>query len=130
MLKNTPQMSTEEFNEANKYLLKSGRLLRKYSLDELPQLINIIEGKMKFIGPRPCMVDSERELKILREKYKVDQLTPGITGWAQVNGRDLNTIRKKAELDYYYKLNESFLLDTKIILITLFVVLFSRGIKH
>ena len=130
MKKNTPEIPTEEFNQPEKYLLKSGAFLRRYSLDELPQLVNIIEGNMKIIGPRPCMVNNEEIVKNLREKCGVYKLTPGITGWAQVNGRDLNSFEKKVELDHYYMLNKSFLLDIQIILMTIKVVLLPREVKH
>ena len=130
MKKNTPEIPTEEFNQPEQYLLKSGAFLRRYSLDELPQLVNIIEGNMKIIGPRPCMVNNEEIVKNLREKCGVYKLTPGITGWAQVNGRDLNSFEKKVELDHYYMLNKSFLLDIQIILMTIKVVLLPREVKH
>ena len=130
MQRNAPEIPTEKLYQPQRYLLRSGKFLRKYSLDELPQLINIIEGKMRFIGPRPCMVNNEEIVKELREKYGVDKLTPGITGWAQVNGRDLNSFRKKVELDHYYMLNESFLLNIKILIKTILVVLSPRDVKH
>ena len=130
MKKDTPEMPTEEFDQPKKYILKSGQFLRKFSLDELPQLINIIQGDMKFIGPRPCMVNNEEIVKNLREEKNIDQLTPGITGWAQVNGRDLNSFEKKVELDHYYMLNKNFLLDIQIILMTIKVVLLPKEVKH
>ena len=132
MKKNTPEIPTEHFNEdyVKKYLLRSGNIFRKYSIDEIPQLINILEGKMNFIGPRPCMVNNEEIVKNLREKYGVDKLLPGITGWAQVNGRDLNSFEKKVQFDLYYLKNKSFILDLQIILKTFYVVLFERTIKH
>lgn len=132
MKKNTPEVPTEHFTENHSatYLLNSGRILRKYSLDELPQLLNIIKGEMNFIGPRPCMVNNEEVVKDLREKYGVDKLIPGITGWAQINGRDSNSFERKVELDYYYLNNKSIFLDIKIVVKTFFVVLLSKSIKH
>jgi len=130
MKKNAPQMPTEEFDQPKKYILQSGKWLRKFSLDEFPQLINIIQGEMNFVGPRPCMVNNEEVIKNLREKYGIEKLTPGITGWAQINGRDLNSFEKKVELDRYYLSNKNFLLDIKILLITIKVVLFPREVKH
>lgn len=128
----TPEIPTEHFteNHSASFLLKSGIVLRKYSLDELPQLINIMKGEMKFIGPRPCMVNNEEIVKNLREECGVDKLVPGITGWAQVNGRDLNSFEKKVSLDFYYLKNKSILLDIKIIIKTLIVVLLRKNIKH
>ena len=95
MKKGTPQVPTEKFQEPEKYILKFGRFLRKFSIDELPQLLNIIQGDMRFIGPRPCMGVNEEVIKKLREEKGVDKLIPGITGWAQVNGRDLNSFEKE-----------------------------------
>ena len=130
MKQGTPALPTAKFNNPEKYTLKAGKILRKLSLDELPQLLNIIQGKMKFIGPRPCMAQNEDYLKNLRERNGVDKLIPGITGWAQVNGRDLNSFDEKVELDYYYMLNKSFLLDIKIIFMTFKIVLFSKNVRH
>jgi len=130
MKQGTPEIPTEEFRNPEKYILKVGKFLRKFSLDELPQLLNIIQGNMKFIGPRPCMVNNEEIIKNLREEKGIDKLTPGITGWAQVNGRDFNSFEKKVELDYYYMLNRNFFLDIKIIFLTIQVVLFPKQIKH
>ena len=130
MRTDTPEMSTEKFNQPDKYLLKSGKLLRKFSIDELPQFFNILENKINFIGPRPCMVDNEEIVKELREKNDVHKIKPGITGWAQVNGRDLNSYEKKVELDKYYYDNKNILLDLRIVLKTFRVILFPKHIKH
>ena len=85
---------------------------------------------MKFIGPRPCMINNEEIIKKLRENKGIEKLIPGITGWAQVNGRDLNSFEKKVELDHYYMLNQSFLLDLKILLMTIKVVLLAKEVNH
>ncbi len=131
MKKNTPEMPTEEFENPEKYLLKSGLFLRKFSIDELPQFFNILEGNLNFIGPRPCMTKNEDVIKELREKDGIEKLMPGITGWAQVNGRDLNSYQEKVSLDKYYLENQSLLLDIKIIFKTFFVVLIrNNDIKH
>lgn len=131
MKKNTPEMPTEEFKNPGKYLLKSGLFLRKFSIDELPQFFNILEGNLNFIGPRPCMTKNEEVIKELREKDGIEKLMPGITGWAQVNGRDLNSYQEKVSLDKYYLKNQSLLLDIKIIFKTFFVVLIrNNDIKH
>jgi len=126
----TPNVSTENFNDALDYIIPGGLFLRKFSLDEIPQLFNILFGNMVFIGPRPIMIESEEIVYKLRNKNGVNELMPGITGWAQVNGRDINSFEKKVELDYYYKKNKSFFLDLKIILLTFKVVLLTRDIKH
>jgi len=130
MKQGTPEIPTEEFREPEKYILKIGKFLRKFSIDELPQLLNIIQGEMSFIGPRPSMVNNEEIVKNLREQKGVHKLSPGITGWAQVNGRDLNSFEKKVELDYYYLKNKSIFLDIKIIFMTLKVVLITRLVRH
>ena len=132
MKKNTPQKPTEFFSnkDVEKYILNFGHVMRRFSIDELPQLINIIKGDMKFIGPRPCMSENEKVIKTLRESKKIHSLTPGITGWAQVNGRDLNSFEMKVEFDEYYFKNRSVFLDIKILFKTFFVVLFPKNIKH
>jgi len=130
MKRYTPEMPTEEFDEPKKYLLKSGKFLRKFSIDELPQFFNILQNKINFIGPRPCMVDNEEIIKNLREKENIHLIKPGITGWAQVNGRDSNSYKRKVSLDKYYFDNKSLLLDLKIILKTFGVILLPKNIKH
>lgn len=106
-----------------------GRYFRKYSLDELPQLINVLKGDMVFIGPRPPL-PNQFDLIELRKKYNLQILKPGITGWAQVNGRDEISIKEKVNLENYYNLNKSLLLDSKIIFLTFFKVLGSKGVSH
>lgn len=130
MKNDTPLLSTEKMHNAENYLLKSGKFLRKYSIDELPQFLNVIFGDIKIVGPRPCMSKNESKLKSLREKYNIHKIYPGITGWAQVNGRDENTIEQKIILDKYYYDNRSFIFDIKIFFITVKVVLLRRGIRH
>tara|TARA_B100001250_G_C19798176_1_gene789748 strand:+ start:349 stop:906 length:558 start_codon:yes stop_codon:yes gene_type:complete len=131
MKQGTPEMPTEEFSNAERYILKIGKLLRKFSFDELPQLLNIIQGEMNFIGPRPCMFNNEEIIKNLREEKGIDKLTPGITGWAQVNGRDLNSYEKKVSLDEHYLHNRDLFMDIKIIFMTFYVVLLRNNeIKH
>tara|TARA_B100001057_G_scaffold266963_1_gene267100 strand:+ start:1377 stop:1931 length:555 start_codon:yes stop_codon:yes gene_type:complete len=130
MKKNTPELPTEEFKNADSYILPYGNFLRRYSIDELPQLINVLFGEMKLIGPRPCMIKNEDIVKNLREKKGIQKIMPGITGWAQVNGRDLNSYEEKVNLDHYYMINRGFFLDLKIIFKTIKVVIFRVGIKH
>jgi O-antigen biosynthesis protein WbqP len=110
-------------------LTLSGRVLRKYSLDELPQLFNVIKGDMNIIGYRPCL-PNEKDVIIQRERYSLDKYKPGITGWAQINGRDKISVEDKAILDSYYYKNHSLFLDIKILFKTLYVVVFKKNISH
>ena len=107
-----------------------GQFLRSSSLDELPELLNVLKGDMNFIGPRPCMVKNEEIVREMREIKGVHKIKPGITGLAQVNGRDNNSYNKKVELDYEYMKNANFMMDLKIVLKTFFVILFPKNIKH
>lgn len=104
-----------------------GKILRKLSLDELPQLFNILKGDMSFVGPRP-LIPQEEEIRVLREKYNVYSVRPGITGWAQVNGRDFISDEQKAKLDKEYVENHSILMDIKIMFKTVWVVLAGKDI--
>ncbi len=130
MLKNTPLLPTEEMDDSNKYLLKCGHFLRRYSLDELPQFFNVINGTMNFIGPRPCLEKNEEIVKNLREKLGIHKIKPGITGLAQVSGRDSNSYQKKVEFDNYYLKNRSFKMQLKIIIKTFSVIILPKDIKH
>tara|TARA_B100001057_G_scaffold296358_1_gene296561 strand:+ start:1619 stop:2173 length:555 start_codon:yes stop_codon:yes gene_type:complete len=130
MKKNTPELPTEEFADASSYILKIGFFLRKFSLDEIPQFFNVFKGDMNFIGPRPCMFQNEEIVKRLREEKGIHLIKPGITGLAQVNGRDSNKYERKVELDYEYFKNSNFILDCKIIIKTIYVVFFPKNIKH
>jgi len=123
----TPNVATDKLQGANSYLTTTGKILRKTSLDELPQLINIIKGDMSFVGPRPALYN-QYNLKELRTKAGVHKLLPGITGWAQINGRDHNDDAQKTELDKYYLENKSFMLDVKILFLTVFKVLRAEGV--
>ena len=130
MKHNTPELPTEELSNASSYISKLGKILRKFSFDELPQFFNILKGDMHFIGPRPCMVKNEEIVKEMRELKGVHKIKPGITGLAQVNGRDSNSYERKVELDYEYMKNANFIMDIKIVLKTFFVILFPKNIKH
>lgn len=121
------QMATSEFSSAQSYITRSGRIMRKASLDELPQLFNVIKGEMSFIGPRP-LIPKEKEVLELRHANGAEQVLPGITGLAQVRGRDEVIDLKKAEYDSEYCNNISFWLDFKIVLKTILDVFRSRGI--
>ena len=128
MKNNTPDIATHLLNESHFSYTKSGPLLRKFSIDELPQLINIVKGEMTFIGPRPAL-HNQNDLIELRTKLDIQTLLPGITGWAQVNGRDELSIEKKVELDYFYKTNKSILLDIKIIFLTVIKVFKTESVS-
>ena len=129
MKKNTPNVATHLLNKPDQYLLKIGKFIRKTSLDELPNLINIIKGEMVFVGPRPALYNQD-DLIALRVANGVDKLKPGITGWAQINGRDEISIAQKVQLEQEYMYKKSFLFDIKIIIKTFTNVLFSKGVSH
>jgi O-antigen biosynthesis protein WbqP len=129
MKRNTPNVATHLLTNPEQYLLKIGRILRKLSLDELPNLINIIKGEMVFVGPRPALYNQD-DLMALRVAAGVDKLKPGITGWAQVNGRDEISIEAKVVLEEEYLSKQSFWFDFRIILITIKSVIKSKGVKH
>jgi O-antigen biosynthesis protein WbqP len=129
MKKNTPNVATHLLENPLQYLLKIGGLLRKLSLDELPNLINIVKGEMVFVGPRPALYNQD-DLMELRVKANVDQLQPGLTGWAQVNGRDELSLVTKVALEKEYLERKSFWFDLKIIVWTFTKVLKSQGVKH
>ena len=109
----TPPVPTHLLTNPDAYLTPIGPFLRKSSLDELPQLWSVLKGDMSFVGPRPALFNQD-DLVALRTEKGVHQLIPGITGWAQINGRDDIPIPKKVEFDAYYLLHRSFLLDIKI----------------
>ena len=129
MKKNTPNVATHLLIDPDQYLLKIGKFIRKTSLDELPNLINIIKGEMVFVGPRPALFNQD-DLMTLRVATGVDKLKPGITGWAQINGRDDISIEKKVQLEYEYLQKKSFLFDIEILIKTFTNVLFSKGVSH
>jgi O-antigen biosynthesis protein WbqP len=129
MKKDTPNVATHLLVNPEKYILKIGSILRKLSLDELPNLINILKGEMVFVGPRPALYNQD-DLMQLRVGAGVDQLLPGITGWAQVNGRDEISLEEKVRYEKEYLQRKSFWFDLKIIALTFFKVLNSKGVKH
>jgi O-antigen biosynthesis protein WbqP len=129
MKKDTPNVASHLLSNPAQYLLKIGGLLRKLSLDELPNLINIIKGEMVFVGPRPALYNQD-DLMTLRVATGVDKLKPGITGWAQINGRDDISIEKKVELEQEYMNKRTTLFDIEIIIKTFTNVLFSKGVSH
>ena len=129
MKKNTPNVATHLLTNPDQYLLKIGKFIRKTSLDELPNLINIVKGEMVFVGPRPALYN-QNDLMEFRVATGVSKLKPGITGWAQINGRDELTIPKKVQLEQEYLYKKSFLFDIEIILKTFTNVLFRKGVNH
>ena len=129
MKRSTPNVATHLLENPIQYLLKIGGLLRKFSLDELPNLINIMKGEMVFVGPRPALFNQD-DLMALRVAAGVDKLKPGITGWAQINGRDDISLEAKVALEIEYLQRKSFWFDVKIIIKTIANVLFGKGVKH
>ncbi len=130
MKKDTPNVATHLLENPEQYVLKVGSTLRKLSLDELPNLINIVTGDMVFVGPRPALY-SQDDLMQLRIKAGVDKLKPGLTGWAQINGRDEISLKEKVALEKEYLDRKSFIFDTKIFFMT-FVAAFLKkdGVSH
>ena len=129
MRTDTPQVATHLLKEPDQFLTPIGKLLRRTSLDELPQLINVLRGEMSLVGPRPALFNQE-DLIALRTAGGVDALIPGITGWAQVNGRDELPIPEKVKLDEWYLKNRSAWLDLKIVGMTVFKVIRKEGVVH
>lgn len=125
----TPAVATHLLTDPGRWLTPVGKFLRKWSLDELPQLWSILSGDMSFVGPRPALFNQD-DLIALRTEKGVHVLTPGLTGWAQINGRDELPIPAKVEFDAYYLHHRSFLLDVKIIFHTLAKVARSEGVQH
>ena len=125
----TPAVATHLMKNPGKYLTLIGLFLRKFSLDELPQLYSIVKGDISFVGPRPALYN-QADLIELRTNKGIDQIIPGITGWAQVNGRDELPIPIKVEFDEYYLKNRSFLFDLKILFKTFVKVIRREGVRH
>jgi O-antigen biosynthesis protein WbqP len=126
---NTPQVATHLLTNPKAHLTPIGDFIRKSSLDELPQLFSVFSGDMSFVGPRPALFNQD-DLVALRTAVNVHTLKPGITGWAQVNGRDEIPIPDKVKLDEYYLKNQSFWFDLKIIFLTGFKVLLAKNVSH
>jgi len=129
MRTDTPAVATHLLDNPDQWLTPIGKFLRKSSLDELPQLISILTGDMSIVGPRPALFNQD-DLIALRTEKGVHQLTPGLTGWAQINGRDELPITVKVEFDEWYLHNRSFFLDIKIIVHTFVKVLRKEGVTH
>ena len=129
MKKYTPNVATHLLENPESYLLRIGVVLRKFSLDELPNLLNIIKGEMVFVGPRPALYNQD-DLMALRVAAGVDKLKPGITGWAQINGRDEISIEAKVALEKEYLERKSVWFDIVIVVRTFTSVLGSKGVSH
>lgn len=125
----SPEVATDLLVDSDLYLTPIGSFLRKKSLDEFPQLYSILKGNMSFVGPRPALYNQD-ELISLRIEKGIDQLKPGLTGWAQINGRDDLSIQEKVDLEADYMKKKSFLFDIKIIWLTFHKVIFSTNISH
>jgi len=126
---NTPVVATHLLEAPESHLSPVGRFLRASSLDELPQLFSVLKGDMSFVGPRPALYN-QYDLIDLRTEQGIDQLLPGITGWAQINGRDEVSIAEKVELDASYLQHQSFWFDIKILYKTFLKVVKHTGVSH
>lgn len=129
MLVGTPAVATHLLSNPDVYLTPIGSFLRKSSLDELPQLWSILKGDMSFVGPRPALFN-QHDLMALRTQAGVHRLTPGLTGWAQINGRDELPIPEKVKLDVEYLHRQSLVFDIKIILLTAWKVIHRDNVSH
>jgi O-antigen biosynthesis protein WbqP len=129
MRRESPEVATHLMQNVENYLTPLGSFLRKTSLDELPQLWSVLKDDMSFVGPRPALFNQDDLIKLRTEKG-ISGLTPGITGWAQINGRDDISIPVKVSYDEYYFRNKSFVFDMKILWNTFFKVLKKEGVTH
>lgn len=129
MVNNVGDIPKGMIKDPDTYITNSGKLLRKLSIDELPQLLNVLKGDMNFIGYRPCLVNEE-ELIDLRKQKSLCGYKPGITGWAQINGRDNISNEEKAFLDSFYFSNRSLFFDLKILFLTAYVVILKKNVSH
>lgn len=125
----TPEVATHLLADPESSLTQVGNFLRKSSLDELPQLWSILKGDMSFVGPRPALFN-QHELITLRTEKGVHELVPGLTGWAQINGRDELSVPQKVNLDVYYLHRQSMWMDINIIWLTFVKVLKKEGVTH
>jgi O-antigen biosynthesis protein WbqP len=129
MRTDAPQVATHLMDKPEIYVTQVGRFLRRFSLDELPQLYNIIKGDISIVGPRPALFN-QNDLRELRTKKGIHRIQPGLTGWAQVNGRDELPIPVKVGFDEYYCKHRSFLFDCRIIVLTFLKVMKGEGVSH
>ena len=129
MRSDTPEVASHLLQEPDAWVTPIGNFLRKSSLDELPQIWSVLKGEMSFVGPRPALYN-QADLIALRKEAGIDKLLPGVTGWAQINGRDELSIEEKVIFDKEYLNKKSILFDLKIILLTIIRIIKSDGIKH
>ena len=129
MKADAPQVHSNDLQNPNYYITSIGKLLRKFSLDELPQIIHVISGKMSLVGPRPSL-ENQYLLIEKRNSLGILKIKPGLTGLAQINGRDEITLDEKVEFDYEYTKKQSMLLDLKILFKTISIVSKTKGLKH
>jgi len=125
----TPSLATHLLSDPDKFLSPIGKILRKSSIDELPQIFSVLQGDMSFVGPRPALYNQD-DLVSLRKEHGLEHLVPGITGWAQVNGRDNLTIYEKVMFEVDYNKNKSFWFDLKILWLTVLKVFSIKQISH
>ena len=124
-----PQLATHLLEKPDQYLTPTGKFLRKMSLDELPQLYSVLKGNMSLVGPRPALFNQYDLIK-LRTENRIHHLRPGVTGWAQVSGRDDSSIEDKVRYDREYLENRSMLFDSRILLLTVRKVFQKEGVHH
>ena len=129
MRTDTPPVATHLLADPDRYITAIGRFIRKTSLDELPQIFSVLKGDMSFVGPRPALFNQD-DLVALRTSKGIHTLVPGITGWAQINGRDELPIPVKVDYDLHYLKNRSFIFDLKILMLTLSNVVAGKGVTH
>tara|TARA_Y100000768_G_C23832966_1_gene612311 strand:+ start:249 stop:809 length:561 start_codon:yes stop_codon:yes gene_type:complete len=126
---NTPQLATHLMQDSNEFITPFGSFIRKNSIDELPQLYSIFKGDLSFVGPRPALFN-QKDLIKLRKEHNLDKLKPGLTGWAQVNGRDRISIEKKVQFEIEYLNKKNFMFDLYIILVTIKLIFLRNNISH
>jgi O-antigen biosynthesis protein WbqP len=129
MRNGAPEVATHLFDHAEQFLTPIGGFLRRSSLDELPQIFSILTGEMSFVGPRPALFNQD-DLVELRARLGIQRLTPGLTGWAQVNGRDRLSLEEKVRFDAEYLEKQSFWFDLRILIMTIGNVLARDGVNH
>jgi len=129
MMIKTPEVAIHLMTNPNQFITPIGGFLRQTSLDELPQLLSVLKGDMSFVGPRPALFNQD-DLISLRTENGLDKLLPGVTGWAQVNGRDDLSMPKKIELEIEYMHKKSFWFDLKILWLTFLKVINRKGVSH